>query len=362
MTRTSSEIATDGFGLPDTAGKLKGFAMLSLRIAMRAYFATYRAMHHFHAFCDPKYKPGEDTDYLHATNYYSFYGQTILHFQHLAELVCKDVLRTKHDLLAINAESEPLLMLKLIRKEAIAASDYEALNSVESRVALSRVIELLDAKELDSPYEFIRESQKFLTQLNVLRNRLLHRGTYVLRYGALDELVGAYVFPFVYKVVTLPEYSGMDAFWKHAPLKCGIDPMAVIADDWSKGLYDMKKVAFLKELGRAAYESPVHSDPLMDMLHRDDHSRAEHSAQIDLEQLRGADIRDCPVCGLRTLVQYDDFEVDTDRDGFPIKGKVFAYRHRCVACTFQIDPDLDNPRAYGLQIPDVWVLTDDAQP
>ena len=90
------------------------------------------------------------------------------------------------------------------------------------------------------------------------------------------------------------------------------------------------------------------------MLNRDDHARAEHSAQIDLQQLSGAAIRDCPVCGLRTLVQYNDFEEDTDSDGAPIRGRFFPYRHRCVACTFEIDQDLDNPRAYGLQIPDVW--------
>ena len=72
MARAPSEIANDGFGLPEATRNLKGFAVLSLRIAMRAYFATYRAMLHFHAFYDPNYKAGEDTDYLHATNYYSF--------------------------------------------------------------------------------------------------------------------------------------------------------------------------------------------------------------------------------------------------------------------------------------------------
>jgi hypothetical protein len=173
--------------------------------------------------------------------------------------------------------------------------------------------------------------------------------------------VGAHVFPFVRKVVALPEYNGMEAFWKHAPLNCGIDPMGVIADDWSRGAYDKKKVAFLKELGRAAYESPVHGDPIMDGLHWEDHVRAERSAEIDVQQLGGAAIRGCPVCGLRALVQYDAFEGISETEDSPIPVRSFPEFYRCGACTFEIDRDLDNPRAYGLQLPDFWVLPEDAQ-
>jgi hypothetical protein len=361
-TRSAAAIAKDGFGLPDATRNLKGFAMLSLRIALRAYFATFHGQHSFHVFSDPKYKPGDETDYHHSTNYITFCGQAVLHFQHLAELVCKDALRSAHDLLAINAESKPLLMLKLLRKEPIASGDYQTLNSVEFGEALSRVVQLTKASELGSRYGFIAESEDFLCQLNVLRNRLLHRGTFVLRYRALDELVGAYMLPFVYKVIELPEYSGLQDFWKYAPLKCGIDPMRVIADEWTAGRYEVKKIAFLKELGRAAYESPVHSEPMLDMFHHEDHARAEQSAKIDVKEFSGSDLRECPVCGLKTLVQYDDFAEDSDTDGFPIQGKYFPYRHRCAACTFEIDYHLDNPKDYGLDIPDLWVAADDAKP
>lgn len=95
----------DTRSLPDATRTLKGFAPLSLRIAMRAYFATHKESHTFHAFAADNYEPGEKSDYLHSTNYYSLYGQVIVHFQHFAELVSKDILRAKHDLLAIDAAS-----------------------------------------------------------------------------------------------------------------------------------------------------------------------------------------------------------------------------------------------------------------
>src|SRR5690242_15963514 len=140
--RTPDEIAKDGFGLPDAMRTLKGFALLSLRIALRAYFATYKDSHTFHVFAAKDYEPGERTDHVHSTNYCSLYGQVIIHFQHFAELVCKDILRAEHDLLAIDAEAKPELLLKLAKGEKVTPEDYERLNSVEFSVALHRVIEL----------------------------------------------------------------------------------------------------------------------------------------------------------------------------------------------------------------------------
>jgi hypothetical protein len=352
--RPPKAVADDGYGLPDATRTLKGFALLSLRIAMRAYFSTYKDSHTFHTFAAADYEPGEKTDFHHSTKYYSLYGQTIVHFQHFAELVCKDILRAKHDLLVFDAASKSLLLDMLLQGDTITAKDYEQINSVEFSTALNRLADLLDANRLDARYHFFRTAKPFLQQLNSLRNRLLHRGTYVLRYRALDEFVGAYVFPFVKQVVAQPEYSNQGDFWRHKPLKCGIDPMDTITAEWAKGEYDVKKVALLKELGRAAYESPADDDPMFVAMTTRDHERVERRASAEVEQLGGAEVRDCPVCGLKAFVVYEDFEAETDDYGNPVGGRWYPYLLRCSGCTLEIDGNFANPSEYGLVIHDFW--------
>ncbi len=352
--RTPDEVAKDGFGLPDAMRTLRGFALLSLRIATRAYFSTYKDSHTFHVFAAPDYEPGEKTDHVHSTNYCSLYGQVIVHYQHFAELVCKDALRAEHDLLAIDAGARPELLLKLAKGEKVAAEDYQGLNSVEFSVALARVVELLKAERLDARYRFIAEARPFLQQLNGLRNRLLHRGTFVLRYRALDEFVGAHVLPFVRRAVALPEYAMQGAFWRHKPLRCGVDPVEAIAADWAAGAYDVKKVALLKELGRAAYENPACDDPHFDAVTTQEHARVEHRARVEIEHLDGADVRECPVCGLNSFVLYEDSEQEVDAAGNPCPGARFPYMLRCSGCTLEVDAHFQNPAAYGLAVPDFW--------
>ncbi len=354
--RPLSEIEKDGFVIPGTMRNLKGFALLSLRIALRAYFSTYKAMEsRLHVFTDPSSKQEKDHDYLHSTDYCSLYGQIVVHFQHFAELVCKDILRAEHDLMAVDAAARPVLQLKLLKGEEISPSEYESLKSVEFGVALKRVLELLKADRLDKRFEFLKEAQSLLEMLNNLRNRLLHRGTFVLRYPALDELAGAHVFPLVKKVLALSEYIGQESFWKHKNLACGIDPIEEIVRDWREGKYNLKKVALLKELGRAGYEGPAWDDPFMAMLQGGDLRRAERTAAMELEKRTGAGVRECPVCGLKTLVQYDDHQTELDDQGQLVSTGTFPYLLRCMCCTFEIDFDLDNPSEYGLPIADLWV-------
>jgi hypothetical protein len=354
--RPLSELKKDGFGLPTTLGKLKlkSFALLSLRIALQAYFSTYNSMRHLHLFADPFTKKPDGRDRVHCPEYCSLYGQVVLHFQHFAELVCKDILRAQHDLLAIDAAAEPVLLYKLLNKEEISPSDYESLNSVEFRIAQERVLDLLKADLLDNRFAFFKEAKPLLDTLNNLRNRLLHRGTYILRYPALDELVGAYIIPFAKQVLSLKEYENQESLWKFGNLQCGIDPMEAIALDWKHGKYNLKKAALLKELGRAAYEAPESEFPLWQVLRTSDQQRAQRLAATELEKKVAAGLRQCPVCGFNTLVQYDEHETTEDEAGKLVSMGTFPFLYRCMCCTFEVDYDLDNPSDYGPPIPDFW--------
>jgi len=354
--RMPKQISDDGFSLEEAKSRINSFALLSLRIALQAYFSTYKSMWYcLHGVIDPMARTTkQDTDYLHSAEYCSLYGQAIVHFQHFAELVCKDFLRELNQLLPIVIEDDPLILLKLARGEEVRPEEYDKINTVEFRVALERVLGLLKAERLDPSARIIADAEKFLRSLNVLRNRLLHRGTWVLRYEALDELVGAHLLPFVKKVTVLPKYAGHEPFWKYHDLKCGVDPMDAIADDWARGEYDVMKVAMLKELGRAAYEQPAWGDEFNALLETGERRRGERLAAAELKARVGSEVRECPVCGVNALVQYEDYEVVTNAEGWPMPGPRFPYRYQCASCSLEISYDLNNPSNYGLPIPDLW--------
>jgi len=348
-------ISHDGFALSESMHSVRGFALLSLRIGMKAYFSTSKSMvSRLHIFSDTANLHGLSPDCMHSIDYCSLYGQVIIHFQHFAELICKDVLRTEHDLLAIDAQSKPDLMLKLIRGEIIAPEEYNTLNSVEFNVALQRVRRLRTTGQINAKYDFIVRSNDLLDKLNHLRNRLLHRGTFVLRYPALDQLVGGHIFPFVKEVVALPEYAPHEDIWKYPRLKCGIDPMEIIAADCASGGFDMMKVALLKEFGRAAYEGPIRDSPYMELLERSDRRRAEAAARHEVREAFGTEVRECAVCGVEALVQYEDSDVVVDADAGPTELRRYPYLYRCLCCTLEVSSDLNNPSTYGLPVADFW--------
>jgi len=361
--RPPADIKEDGFSLEEVRKHIDSFALLSLRIALRSYFSTYQAMCYcLHGVVDlledvkkeDLEKKQKETDFLHSTEYCALYGQTIVHFQHFAELVCKDFLRREHPLLAITLEGDPVLLLKLAKQQDVQPSDYENIITIEFTRALDRMIKLLNAGKLDASAACIKDAKPLLEALNQLRNRLLHRGTLVLRYRALDELVGAHLLPFVKKVTALPKYAGREGFWKHHELKCGVDPIDTLIADWDRGEYNVLKVAMLKELGRAAYELPAWGNTFGDLLEADERRRGERLAAAELKERVGSDVRECPVCGVKAFVQYEDFETGQDADGTAWAGPRYPYRYQCARCSLDIGNNLDNPSAYGLPIPDLW--------
>jgi len=260
-------------------------------------------------------------------------------------------------LLALDASKQHDLFYRLLQGEQIEPIDYEKLKSVEFSLALERFCELvkkgrLDEKQLD----FILQAKGWLVQLNNLRNRLWHRGSYILRYNALDQLVGKYILPFLLNVVSLPDYSDNERFWKYGILSCGIDPIQEIISHFkSCDKYDIGKIAFLKELGRASFENPLTTKSYR---YSDNQHRAEKMAEIESDSPRGNRIETCPVCGTRSLVVFDDFEVDGPTSDGVYKYKIasrFNWEVKCSCCSFTINQFLENPSDYGYGfIEDFW--------
>jgi hypothetical protein len=157
------------------------------------------------------------------------------------------------------------------------------------------------------------------------------------------------------KVIKIDQYDELVRVWKYKPIHSNIDPMDLIIAEMAKEEYRIKKVAFLKELARAAYENPLESKDPDEYFQNQLKLRAERLATSEVSESNISHVLCCPVCGVNSLVVYDDIEDDAD----PITGiYTRAYRYtwqvRCLCCTFEINHHLDNASSYELPIEDYW--------
>ena len=359
--RNVDDLVKDGFQLPDRNGKADDTAFLSLRIALKAYFSTYQAMkYRLHLF-EPGRHNQEAIDLSHSTAYCEACLETLIHFQHFFELICKQVLRAEHPLLSDlpdDAPTKPVILHKLLRGEQLSDDEKRGTKSIEAAEALRRLLLLIEAGRLSGPETaFWKPSKSVLEALNGLRNRQWHRGTYILRYPALDELVGGFLLPIVQDVVGLAQYTAMGNFWKHSPLACGSDPIGEIVLEWQTPAPRMGKVAWLKELGRAAYANPLPPrDVFESFMGSEIITRAVGAARALREEMHLAAINNCPVCGKDTLTVYDDVTLEGDVDGQGTFDKALRYTWQveCTCCTFSANHHLENPSMYGLALPEFW--------
>lgn len=100
------QISSDGFGIDSLERSIVSFASISLRTAIRAYFSTFKSTrHYFNVLINPDANSKEEQkeiDWQYNTDYIEQYAETIVHFQHFIELVCKEILRKEHELLVLN--------------------------------------------------------------------------------------------------------------------------------------------------------------------------------------------------------------------------------------------------------------------
>lgn len=351
-----TKVTEQGFFLHEQPWKLNDLALVSLKIGLKAYFSTYQSMKFSLHIFDNEHN-NESIDSNHWTEYCVACAETIVHFQHFAELIIKDLLRKKYELLVLDASKDHDLFYRLLQGEEIKPVDYEKLKTVEFSLALERICELIKKGRLDKEqFDFILQAKEMLVQLNYLRNRLWHRGSFILRYDALDQFVGKWILPFIQKVVSLPDYKDKEGFWKYGTLTCRIDPIVEIIDHLNaSNTYNIGKIAFVKELGRASFENPLATGHFAFLDNLTQH-RAENMAAIEVEGPNGYRVTACPVCGSKSLIVFDDVEMDgLNQDGTYERAWRYTWEVKCLCCSFTINHHLENPSNYGYDfIEDYW--------
>lgn len=265
----------------------------------------------------------------------------------------------EHELLALNASTDVVIFHKLLKQEGVAAEDIEKLRSIEFSEALDSLLKLISSGRINDPnVAFIQAAADPLRRINTLRNRIWHRGVFVLRYSALDKLFGQYLLPIAKKITAHPDYANMENQWRYCGLACGIDPLDEIINEAGNSQCNTKKIGWLKELGRAAYANPIkHWSGIED----EDIKRFERSAQAQKSATGIESIRSCPVCGCNTMIVYrdEDCEYDDPEEGTVSAAWEFTWKASCICCTFEVTTELGNPSEHGLvNIPDLWYSRD----
>lgn len=340
------KVINDGISLPESINRPGALPLFSLGIALRAYFSTYHQVS-MNFFLLAKDRTPVEEEIEHQISYYTSCFEVIIHFQHFAELVCKAFLRNDHPLLASDSAQKISIFYKLINNEPITSEEQDNLKSVEFSQSLERICalsELAKNKENRIRYNIFAKWKKPLGRLNILRNRLWHRGTFILRYPALDQFVGAYILPFVQEIVSLPEYSNLEAVWKYKPLYCGIDPIKAIINHFNQhSHYNRHEIAFLKELGNGAYKNPLwigplfpnDEDPIVKQTNESIQKNVEDDALITPANWQAKEILRCPVCGMLSLVNTEAYVL-------------------CIGCKLRIGAELGSPKSNEFDFSKAW--------
>jgi hypothetical protein len=277
-----------------------------------------------------------------AISYHGLCFQTIAFLQHFVELELKSMLRADHPLLAVEAKDSHVLLHKLIKGERLQEEDWTGINSIEFAATLNRLVSLVRSGRLGQGLEFVLSYEDALRQLNIVRNRMWHRGTYILEYEALDQFLLFWIFPFIEHLIS---YRGLGQVWGIRELACGVDPVAVMLEDGKAQKYLPRKLALLKEMCRASFNIPFSrlETPMADM--------GNPLAMIARcgDTMFNWPTRSCLVCGGKSLVLFRDEAYSTD-DGSPCQIVVAAV---CFACGFEINMDHGNPSEYGLDVEDI---------
>lgn len=364
------QIENEGFLIGEINQNNLLIAFISLRKAFQSWFSSYSCFKWNFRFADVSHQlpiPSDVSDpaqydrktrqFNHSLEYFECYSESIFHFHHFIELVLKEFLRQKHELFASNGSNNPLIYYQLLVGENINNKDLKELKSIEFSETLRRLICLIDNQKLDlQTYNFLKKNKIVLDKLNYFRNRLVHKGTFVLPYAKFDEYIGKYLLPIIINITNFSVFRNMEYLWKYqSPLHCGLDPLDQLGNEFINDQLNYRKIAYLKELGKAAYQNPNQKYGLP--VDRGERERAESFSlsEFNNEKNNIQDILICPVCGVKSLLRFFDLENENPDLENPGKMWLETIYVKCLYCSFEVTQSLGNASELNLSIPDYWI-------
>lgn len=338
MGRNLDRLFKDGYYLNDVSdGYVKSLAGFSLSNAMRAYFRTSVDLEYLkNAESINQSMSQESKDKHHSGSYATDASDAITHYHHFLELYLKDVLEQEHKLMAYDASKKPRILYKLVKGEHVNDDEIESLKMIEFSEAIDRIDVLLHDNKLDQKYAFLAGYIEVMKKVNTLRNRITHRGAFILRSQALDELFGVYLIPLAMKILPISDFSTV-LKWNFNLCNNNIDPYGTIVSEYQQTCPNLLNVHLMKLVGNAAYNNDINPD-LESVLHQfyeEKREKAEKMAGAEEMYLQGERTK-CPVCGCETLVSVKDDYEETDENDNTIDYHQYVESVHCHQCGFEL--------------------------
>lgn len=329
-------------------------AFISLKIALIAYASTYKEFQHDF----PLILLDKETDYTKISKnkkYQILYTETIIHFQHFFELTLKHFLRNSHPLLSDKIPYDnSLLLYKILNRQELSHDESMRLESIEFGETIKRIKTLRNQISDIEILNLMESDLTALSELNSLRNRIWHRGIFILNYDALDEFICGFIFPILKKILNIELFKSAETEWKYQRLACSLDPLNELFELSSSQKIDIGKLSMLKELCRSAYNNPLTMDNIDNEYIHDCENHLQREKYVELANIivsaTSGFVTECPVCKTGSLVNYIDYEggIDTEKNI-----EYYTDRVSCTCCDFSLVRGFKNASEYNFNgIPD----------
>lgn len=360
------DLLTNGFklGSDDQEKDELRLAMNSLKIALKSYFSSHIAFNirQYNDLTDFEADKKDIGKYLGYSTYPEVFFTTIVNLQHFFELILKYILEKENVIYSLKTLNDILLVDKLLHSENTDDSNGD---SVEFGEALKRVKKLLGDNRIRANNEQIKiflgyklsrvkgidkvefMNSQALEKLNELRNRLWHKGLFILSYNSFDIFMIQNMLPIIMDVFSIDYFKGY-ANWKYFDLYCKEDPIKLLVQEGVKS-YDKSRIAVIKEMGRAAYNCEVPNDnsPFYEVFRVRTIQEKFHDYKHFDEKYNEGGVWDCPICGFHSFVGIvGDFDVEEPPFSRPI---TFLDSIKCLYCDFTIDRNY-NTNGKGFKI------------
>lgn len=165
-------------------------------------------------------------------------------------------------------------------------------------------------------------------------------------------------------ILKLPDFQSATTSWKYNKLHSNTEIIEELIKESTSSDPDISKMAFLKELGRAAYQSPLVGSHINNKVkgflaigNNKEIRRAQRIAELEASQ-EYSKVTNCPVCGVRALIIYHDtdYYIETDKNGKKIEQVINCpYMLKCECCSFNLEGGIRNASEYQLaNIENFW--------
>ena len=346
------DLIKDGFFVSEVDSGRENIADYSLLGALKAYFSTAEDLDWYLSRKDNNTLKDKEAKELLAGAYARDACNAITQFQHFFELFLKDILLEYNQLLVYDASQKPELLVKLIDNDTILESELEKLHFIECSDAIERIKTLQKIKKLDPEYQFINKYLDLFEKLNRLRNRIAHRGAFIINPAALDEIFGRHVIPFINELVGVGGYMHIKT-WIFNLKNKNLNPFDAIVKEYNNSQVDDNKIHLFKLIGAASYRNKIDYE-LDDVLgiYKEIREKAEKNAKSLAERYMN-DVLECPVCGCKSFVREMDMYDEEDEYGNITKCESYVYKISCEQCGFHIEHWLLNKlKDFNIPMPD----------